>query len=210
MTGKHYSPDHLGRALRDALTHVAADGWGRPPTLFALVPTAVLAEMQPGLVDPDDESPLSPVAQDPLDVGDADEPYARLESFLATVSWPPAVAGAALVTEILVLPPDAEGDLDTAFEPLLADPEAAAAAARDVARAHPGARTARLAVGALRGGRQLSLMYLRPDVGAAGTDGASTDADVDAETAVPAELLTHPDLAPNLQAALAATLEPDS
>ncbi|GAA1480749.1 PPA1309 family protein [Gordonia sinesedis] len=198
MTGPGYSADDLGRALRDALVHVAADGWQQPPSLFALVSTAALAQANPGLVDPDDDSALSPIAQDPLEVGAGDEPYGRLESFLATLSWPDGVAGAALVTEILVLPPNAETDLDTAFEPLLADPDAGAAAARSVARSHPDARTARLAVGALRDGPRLALMYLRPD--------DSTEGEA---TAVPAELLTHPDMAPNLQEALAATFDPD-
>ena len=145
------------------------------------------------MVDADDDSALSPVAQEPLEVANGDEPYAQLEEFLATASWPPPVEGVALVLEIVVLPPDAEGDLDSAFEPLLGDQDASESAARTAARAHPDARTARLAVGALRDRKTLSLMRLQP----------SPDDDPDA----PMELLTHPELASTLQAALAATLD---
>ncbi len=188
-----FSPDDLGRALHDILDHVELGGWGQPPQLFALVPTSLIAAQNPELVDADDDSALSPVAQEPLEVANGDEPYAQLEEFLATASWPPPVEGVALVLEIVVLPPDAEGDLDSAFEPLLGDQDASESAARTAARAHPDAHTARLAVGALRDRKTLSLMRLQP----------SPDDDPDA----PMELLTHPELASTLQAALAATLD---
>ena len=183
------TPDALGSALRDVATYVGADGWNQPPALFALVPTHVLAAANPGLIDAGDDSELSPVAQDPLRL-DTDDHHAELEQVLATTSWPDAVAGCALVLQVVVVPPEAEAALDSAFEPLLGDPDAAEAAAREVARTHPGSRVARLIVGALRGGTQLVLMQLKPETG-----------DEDSQ-----ELLTHPDLAPNLVAALASTL----
>ncbi|NMO01896.1 hypothetical protein HH308_11815 [Gordonia sp. TBRC 11910] len=192
------SPDALGSALRDVVEFVDAAGWDQPPTLFALVPTSVLAQTQPDLVDEFDTSELSPIAQEPLptsEVGpgaDRAVQAAELEHILATTSWPDAVAGCALVQEIIVLPPEAEADLDDAFEPLLSDPDAADAAARSTALSHPESRAARLIAGALRDGRTLSLLQLRPDEGA--DDGQI-------------ELLSHPDLAPNLVEALAATLE---
>lgn len=181
------SPDALGAALRDVVEYVDADGWNQPPMLFALVETQVLAATQPDLVDPDDDSELSPIAQEPLDSPDSD-----LEEVLGTATWPPMVVGAVLIQQIVVLPPEAEADLDSAFEPLLGDPDAAESAAREVARAHPGSKVARLAVGALRDGRTLSLLQLRDDELPPGGR---------------IELLSHPDLAPNLAAALAATLE---
>ncbi|MGV9857335.1 PPA1309 family protein [Gordonia sp. NPDC003425] len=187
--------DDLGRALRDILDYADPLGWNRPPELFALVPTAFLTAEHPELVDPDDESALSPIAQEPLDVAGGDEPYAQLEEVLATTSWPPVVAGAALVLEIVVLPPDAESDLDSAFEPLLGDPAAAESAARTAARAHPESRVARVAVGALRAGPRMALMRLQPD---------STEDD-----AAPMKVLTHPQLAATLQEAVAATLDGD-
>lgn len=188
-----FSADDLGRALHDVLDHVEQGGWGQPAQVFALVPTRLIAAQNPELVDDEDDSALSPVAQEPLEVAGGEEPYAQLEEFLATATWHPPVEGVALVLEIVVLPPDAEGDLDSAFEPLLGDPAASESAAREAARAHPSARTARLAVGALRNGRRLALMRLRP----------GPDDDPDA----PMELLTHPELASTLQAALAATLD---
>ncbi|MCB1293989.1 MAG: hypothetical protein KDB67_04825 [Gordonia sp.] len=187
------TPDALGSALRDVADYVGDDGWNQPPALFALVPTHVLAAANPGLIADDDPSELSPVAQDPLPLGPDNhhaDHYAELEQILGTTSWPDAVAGCALVLQVVVVPPEAEADLDSAFEPLLGDPDAAEAAAREVARTHPGSRIARLIVGALRGGSHLVLMQLKPET------------EEDDET----ELLTHPDLAPNLVAALASTL----
>ncbi|MGV9711754.1 PPA1309 family protein [Gordonia sp. NPDC003424] len=165
------SPDALGSALRDIVEFVDDAGWGQSPLLFALVPTATLAAQQPELVGPDDDSELSPIAQEPLTgiAGDED-----LERVLATTSWPPSVAGTAVVQEIVVLPPDTE----------VAD--------RDEARAHPDGREARLAVGALRDGRTLALLHLRPMPGEV-VDGI--------------ELRTASDLATGLRAALRHTLE---
>ncbi|MFT4044520.1 MAG: PPA1309 family protein [Gordonia sp. (in: high G+C Gram-positive bacteria)] len=184
--------DALGSALRDALDHVDARGWDQPPEIFALVPTAVLAAEHPQLVDPADRSALSVIAQEPLPVASGEEPHAALEEFLATAAWPPVVEGAAVVLDIVVLPPDARSSLDAASGPLT-DPDVAASAAVTAARTHPDARTARLAVGVLRDGTRLSLMYLRP----------GPDDDPDA----PKELLTHPELATALQEGLARTFD---
>ncbi|WP_343287150.1 PPA1309 family protein [Gordonia sp. SID5947] len=189
------APDPLGRALSDIVTFVDQSGWDQPPLLFALVPTATLAQVQPDLIDPDDDSELSPIAQEPLEIDFGTAGTADLERILATTTWPAPVAGAALVQEILVLPPEAEADLDSAFLQVVGDPEdltGGDAVLRASADAHPDARPARLAVGALRGGRTLALMQLRPEA--------------DTETAG-IELLTHADLATDLRAALAHTLD---
>lgn len=154
------SPDALGRALADIAGFLTPSGWDLPPQLFALVPTAVLAREQPDIVEPGDPSELSPVAEDPL------PDTSSIESALATASWPPMVVGCALVQEITVLPPE--------------EPEAAPA----------DGRRARLLAGALRDGRTLALLQVRPD-----TDDT------------PAELRTHPDLAPDLRNALLLTLD---
>lgn len=183
MSAANYSPDDLGRTLREALDFVAPSGPDQPPTVFALVPTPVLAQLDPELVDPDDDSPLSLLAEDPLPAagpGDDAEPYAALEEFLATASWPEPVVGAAVVLDIVVLPPDARADLSEQHQPPLV---------RSAARNHPDSRSARLAVGALRGGPRLALLELVPE---------STDE--------PHELRTHPELAADLQDALSAAL----
>ncbi|QKT08064.1 hypothetical protein HUN08_13370 [Gordonia sp. X0973] len=193
MTDAHLSPDALGSALRDVTEFVDATGWGQPPMLFALVPTAVLAQTDPDLVDEYDDSELSPIAQEQLPLSDdPDTVNDELEHVLATTQWPTAVAGCALVQEIIVLPPQAETDLDEAFEPLMADPDAAEAAARATAHSHPGQQPARLIAGALRDGQRLALLQLRSEE----SDGRL-------------ELLAHPDLAPGLLDALAATLDAD-
>ncbi|GAB26169.1 hypothetical protein GOPIP_092_00870 [Gordonia polyisoprenivorans NBRC 16320 = JCM 10675] len=188
-----YSPDDLGRSLREALDFLVPNGPDHLPAVFALVPTPVLARMHPELVDPDDDSALSLLAEEPIapradDDGDTDdvEPYAALEEFLATTSWPEPVVGAAVVLDIVVLPPQAGLDLPEAAGG--AEPDAPTL--RSAARDHPDARAARLAVGALRGGTRLALLELVPD---------------DPDEA--RELRTHPDMAADLQQALAAALD---
>ncbi|GAB10034.1 hypothetical protein GOARA_050_00970 [Gordonia araii NBRC 100433] len=194
MTDDDLSPDALGCALRDVTEFVDAAGWDQPPMLFALVPTAALAQTDPDLVDEQDDSELSPIAQEQLPLSDDPDTVAEeLEHLLATTSWPDVVAGCALAQEIIVLPPQAESDLDEAFVPLLADPEAADAAARATAREHPQQQRARLIAGALRDGQRLALLQMRDDTAEERGDRL--------------ELLSHPDLAPGLLDALAATLD---
>lgn len=178
--GAGFSQADLGNALAQCLAYASELPWGSAPTLFALVPTAVLASQAPGLVDPGDDSALSPVVQETS--------TADLEELLTTVAWPEQVVGSAVVTEITLLPPDAEADLDAALEPLLADPDAADEAARRAAHSHPERKTARLAAGVLRTGQRVALLALR--------EGEQQSGD----------LQTHPDIAPNLLDALAETL----
>lgn len=154
-----FSQADLGNALAQCAAYAAELPWGSPDFLFALVPTDVLARQAPHLIDDGDDSALSPVLQDPED------PYADTETILATIGWPDAVAGCALVTEITVVPPD--GDESQS-------------------------RQARLIGGALRTGPRVALLALRPD---------ESDGDE------PNHLRTHPDLAPELLDALAATFD---
>ncbi|MFC9440104.1 PPA1309 family protein [Nocardia sp. NPDC057030] len=183
----------LARSVREVAEFVDAEGWGRPPQMFALVPTADLIAAQPELVDEVDEAAeLTPVAQE-LFPDDITGGSVALDDFLATTSWPPAVQGCVLVQEIVVLPPDAESTLDEALVPLLADHEAADAAARAAAEAHPDRREARLFAAVLRAGASLCLLQLRPE------EDADDFGDLD--------LRTYPNLAPNLIDALHATLE---
>ncbi|MGU3293655.1 PPA1309 family protein [Williamsia sp. M5A3_1d] len=187
------SSDALGVAVREVVEFVDANGWGQPPLLFALVPTALVMQAQPDLVDSLDETELTLVEQDPLPISE-DSGMTELEHVLGTTSWPGTVAGCVLVQEIIVLPPEAETDLDEALVPLLADRDAADEAARQTALEHPEANEARLVAAVLRGGQNLCLLQLRPPLG---------------EEDAPVELLAHPELAPNLIAALTTTLEND-
>lgn len=183
----------LARSVHEVAEFVDAEGWGRAPQMFALVRTADLVAAEPALLDQVDATDeLTPVAQDPLpdSVADGTMP---LDEFLATTSWPPAVAGCVLVQEIVVLPPDAEDALDDALTPLLADADAADAAGRAAAHAHPERRDARLFAAALRNGNSLCLLQLRPEDEA--DEGDTLD------------LRTYPNLAPNLVEALRHTLE---
>ncbi|MBF6227722.1 PPA1309 family protein [Nocardia abscessus] len=183
----------LARSVREVAEFVDAEGWGRPPQMFALVPTADLVAAQPELEDQLDEGDeLTPVAQEAFP-DDVTGGSIALDEFLATTSWPPAVRGCVLVQEIVVLPPDAESTLDDALAPLLADHEAADAAARAAAEAHPERREARLFAAVLRDGASLCLLQLRPE----------DDADDFGEL----DLRTYPNLAPNLIEALHHTLE---
>lgn len=116
-------------------------------------------------------------------VGDAFTPVEQeelpdgpLDEVLAQIAWPDSVAGCALSQEIVMLPPDAQAEL----------PDDATAVSAAVA--HPQRREARLVVAVLRDGSSAALLRLR------GVDGGDDD------------LLTGPDLAPNLVEALLTTL----
>jgi hypothetical protein len=186
----------LYRCIREVAEFADAEGWDRPPQMFALVPTADLVAAEPALQDQlDDGAELTPIAQEPFPDDVAGE--LALDEFLATTSWPEAVRGCVLVQQIVVLPPDAEQTLDEAIEPLLADREAADRAARDAAITHPGRRDARLFAGVLRDGVSLSLLQIRPEE------------DEDDPFGNDIDLRTAPNLAPNLLQALAHTLEND-
>lgn len=193
MTGDPHSVQMLARSVQEVAEFVDAQGWDQPPQMFALVSTVDLAAAEPGLLDQLDSSELTPVAQE-LFPDDIEGGSPALDEFLATTSWPPAVQGCVLVQQIVVLPPDAETDLDEAIGPLLADREAADRAGRAAAAAHPGRREARMFAGVLRHGSELCLLQLRPD-----DDDPFPDLD----------LRDTPDLAPNLMAALRHTLEAD-
>lgn len=107
-------------------------------------------------------------------------PNSDLAEALAGIMWPEAVTGCALAQEILVLPPEAEASL----------PDTASGAGEDEVRRaaaeHPQRQEARLVAAVLRDGSRACVLRLR------GQDD---------------ELLTSPDLAPNLTMALLATFE---
>ncbi|TWP47938.1 hypothetical protein FKR81_30130 [Lentzea tibetensis] len=166
----------LPTVAREVEEFVAAGGWDQVPQLFALVSTADLITQQPELADQlDPGSPLTPIAQESLpsdDIGEA----------LAGIEWPPVVHGCALAQEIVVLPPDAEQELQSGSM----DDEAALRFAAE----HPQRREARLVAAVLRDGTVSCVLRLR------GTP------------EIPEELVEHPELAPNLTDALLATLQP--
>lgn len=156
---------------------VGDGGWDRPPVLFALVPTRLLATDAAAVsilaegedFDPDAiaDNALTPIAQEEL-------PPGPLDDALAQIGWPDEVAGCAISQEIVMLPPEAEAEIED-----LASDEAVTAAAE-----HPERREARLVVAVLRDGTSTGVLRLRS------VDGS------------PDELLTGDNLAPNLANAL--------
>jgi hypothetical protein len=199
----------LPDAAREVEEFVDAAGWDQPPQLFALVRTAELVAAEPGVASSLDlASPLTPIAQEPL-------PPGELDAALAGITWPSTVAGCAAAVHIVVLPPDVEADLDPATESDLL---------RRLAAEHPRCREARLVAAVLRDGPGACVLRLRGGGGdlaaqcdsgdlAAQRDRGDLAAQCDSGDPTSAdavdELVEHPDLAPNLLAALHATFEPE-
>jgi len=143
----------LEATLAEIETHLAAGGWDRRPTLYALVRADRFLADDPATgrrlgLDQVAGDTLTPVEQDEL-------PEGPLDDVLAGIAWPDAVTGCALSQEIVFLPPQAEADLT---------PEQVAGRAAE----HPDRREARLLVAALRDGTTAALLRLRETDG---TDG---------------------------------------
>lgn len=146
--GSDFSQQALNRSVREAVDFVHAEGWDASPTLFALVPTELVADA----LDPDllDESPLTLVVQEELPDGiEGGSP--ELGDFIARTSWPRGVVGAVLAQEILVVSPDDADAIDgLSLEEIRAGAGAGAA------------RQARLFTGVLDDGPELTLIQPRP------------------------------------------------
>jgi hypothetical protein len=126
----------LAEVVREVEAHASRAGWDQPAQLFALVETTDLLQREPQLadllgVDAQDQG-LTPVEQETTSES--------LDELLASIVWPPEVAGCAVVVEAMTVPTDAEQ--------VPADAEAAA----EYAAAHPEREEARIVAGALRSG----------------------------------------------------------
>ncbi|WP_026413833.1 PPA1309 family protein [Actinomadura oligospora] len=171
---------HLEEVVQDLERHAAEQGWDAAPKLYALVYGSEIRTTEPDLAaelglatDSGQGDTLAALEQPELPA------QASVEDALATIAWPDAVAGCALVIERVVLPPEAE-------EEIPADPDEAAS----YAAGHPGREDVRMIVGVLRDGERHSALRLR-------------------RHEMDDEVLVGPDLVPALADALAATLEPD-
>jgi hypothetical protein len=173
----------LTQAVIEIEQHVASDGWNQSPRMFALVPTAELLISQPrmaaalGITDEAAASGGIPTLTSIEQDGLALDQ--PLDEMLGKMEWPPAVTGCALVLESQMLPPSAEAQI----------PEGLASRELEkwVAK-HPERQDVRMAVAVLRDGTRQSAIRLR-----------AKDADT--------EVLSGPDLVPNLAEALLATFD---
>ncbi|NUR57383.1 MAG: hypothetical protein HOV87_01515 [Catenulispora sp.] len=173
----------LTQAVIEIEQHVAADGWNQRPRMFALTPTADLLATQPrmaaalGIADEAAASGGIPSLTSIEQDGLALDQ--PLDEMLAKMVWPPAVTGCALVIESHMLPPSVEAQIP--------DSLAGAELERWVDK-HPERQDVRMAVGVLRDGTRQAAIRLR-----------SKDSDL--------EVLSGPDLVPNLAEALLGTFE---
>lgn len=167
----------LQTAAAEIESYVARLGWDAPPTLFALVTTQQLAADDPDVVARLGLRDSSAAALTPVEQEGL--PSGDLDEVLAQITWPAEVVGCAVSQHIVMLPPSAEAEI--------AHDEATTAVA--TALAHPERREARLVAAVLRDGSSCVLLRLRA---------------IDSE---PDDLLTGPDLAPNLVRALLATFD---
>ena len=175
----------LTQSLIELEQHVAKDGWDQGPRLFALVDTAELIKAEPRLA--------AALAPETVELDGAIGPLRSytsieqenfpggkpLDEALAGIAWPATVDGVALVLERVMLPPTAEAQMPSAEAGVDLDAWAAS---------HPDRQEVRIAVGVLRGGAHDCALRLRA---------RDTDDDV----------LSGPDLVPNLTQALVQTLQ---
>ncbi len=166
----------LRQVAQQTERYVAAGGWDQQVRLFALVPTADLLAREPqlGAAMGPDPGQFTAVEQDGM------PPTADLQSLLGRLAWPPAVAGAALVVERIVVPPEAEREVR--------ERHTDDSAALEALATHPARRDVRLLVAVLRDGPAICLLRQR-------------EHDSDDRVA------TGPDLAPGVTAALRATFD---
>ncbi|MEJ5920065.1 PPA1309 family protein [Corynebacterium sp. H78] len=143
-----FTQQALNRAVREAVEFVHAEGWDARPSLFALVPTELVAEsLDPSLLD---DSPVTLVTQETLPEGiDGGSP--ELADFIARTTWPEGVVGAVLAQEILIVAPEDEGALDN-----IRLDELQSTSGQGIAR------PARLFSGVLADGPSLTLIQPRP------------------------------------------------
>ncbi|MFD0850713.1 PPA1309 family protein, partial [Actinomadura adrarensis] len=99
----------LEEVVQDLERHSAQQGWDAAPRLYALVESDELRRAEPELAD---QLGLSP---DVITLAALEQPSLPekhgVEEALATIAWPEAVAGCALVMERVVLPPEAEAEI---------------------------------------------------------------------------------------------------
>ena len=89
----------LPAIVAEVESYVGVAGWDQPVRLFALVLTKDLLATNPQLALTGD-LPLTSVEQE------LDDLTSPLDELLATIEWPQDVAGAIVVVERIILPPE--------------------------------------------------------------------------------------------------------
>ena len=98
MSSPELSQPALNRAMTEAVEFVHAEGWDARPTIFALVPTHLVAD-QLAALDEEDAAPLTLIVQD--NVPENIEPGSeQLADYVSRLAWPREVAGVILAQEI--------------------------------------------------------------------------------------------------------------
>ncbi|MGD7002950.1 PPA1309 family protein [Corynebacterium halotolerans] len=95
MSTPDLSPQALNKAMLEAVEFIHAEGWDASPTLFALVPSSLLADQ---LTDAED-SPLTLVVQDNLPQN-LEAGSEALADYVSRLAWPAEIAGVVLAQEI--------------------------------------------------------------------------------------------------------------
>ncbi len=146
--------DSIKEAVHEIESYVATFGWDGPMRVFALVRSAEALADHPDLVDqlPTDVSINAAESDEALfSVEQEDLPPAdSIETLLAQLAWPEAVAGAAVTCERITLPPEAESEI----------PEDPAAAEEFIAN-DPRRQDVRMAVGVMSTGESWCALRLK-------------------------------------------------
>lgn len=154
----------LAEAVVDVEAHVASTGWDAPLRVFALVSTQAALEAEPELASVLPPETVVAARDNPLHLTSVEQDgvpdSVELDDLLASITWPEAVAGAALVVERIILPPTAE-------EGIPDDPSAALAYLSE----HPDRQDVRMAVGVLRDGTSWCALRSRANDSAADVAG---------------------------------------
>ena len=141
-------PAHVA-ALADAVSeierHVSRAGWDGDIRVFALITTRDALAADPAVADHLPAATVEAALHDPHHLTSVEQENLpavdSLEELLGSIVWPATVAGCAVVTERVILPPSAEDGIPD-------DPTAALA----YVSTHPERQDVRIAVGVLRRG----------------------------------------------------------
>ncbi len=130
----------LPAIVSEVESHVSVAGWDQPVRLFALVSTDELLAANPHL-ELSGDLPLTSVEQE------LDDPNLPLDDMLATIEWPIDVAGAIVVIERIIVPPEVELPEDDSVLEFIA--------------AHPDKHEVRMVSAVLRTGESMNALRLK-------------------------------------------------